>query len=253
LLTRENTTFLQDNDIVVFLDGRDSFCMRDIDRLGEDFANTGKDLFIAAEKNCWPFLYAHFSKTFLNLFNPKTQQAPWNWSFKENQICTALQIEAFLRHKEGPYPFPNSGGFIGRWRKMKDFLQLSWEVYKKMLKDNQREDQSAAALAFLLSNDNSIVLDTTANFIQCWDYRGAFDNYCTSNTTLVNKETGSFPYFHHHNADKSFLEPCMQYIGNISKESASDCFWISGDTGRKIYLKDVCQEQRKCCRFLGLR
>jgi len=76
-----------------------------------------------------------------------------------------LQIEAFLRHKEGPYPFPNSGGFIGRSRKMKEFLQLSWEVYKKILKDNQREDQSAAALAFLLSNDNSIVLDTKTHII----------------------------------------------------------------------------------------
>jgi len=76
-----------------------------------------------------------------------------------------LQIEAFLRHKEGPYPFPNSGGFIGRSRKMKEFLQLSWEVCKKMLKSDQKEDQTAAALAFLLSKENSIVLDTKTHVI----------------------------------------------------------------------------------------
>jgi len=34
-----------------------------------------------------------------------------------------------------------------------------------MLKDNQREDQSAAALAFLLSKENSIVLDTKTHII----------------------------------------------------------------------------------------
>jgi len=124
-------------------------------------------------------------------------------------------------------------------------------VYNEVLKNDQKDDQAAAALAFLLSNDSSIVLDTRAKFIQCSDYRESFDNYCTPITTLVNKKTGSFPYFHHHNGDKSFLEPCMRYVGNISKESASECFWISGDTGRKMYLKDVCREQRKCCRFLG--
>jgi len=238
----------------MFLDGRDVLVTRDIDQLGEDFTSTGKDLFIAAEKNCWPFSYDHFSKTLFNLFNPKTQQAPWNWSFEGNQICTALQIQAFLRNEEGPYPFPNSGGFIGRWRKLKEFLQLSWEVYKKMLKSNQKDDQATAALAFLLSKENSIVLDTRAHFIQCIDRLDAvFDNYCMPNTTLVNKVTGFFPYFHHYNgAGKSYLERCMQYIGNISKESSSECFWISGDTGRKMYLKDVCQEQRKCCRFLDL-
>ncbi|GJQ09329.1 hypothetical protein GpartN1_g1120.t1 [Galdieria partita] len=226
--------------------------MRDISELKEDFANTGKDLFLGAEKNCFPFVYGHYSGQSLNLFDPMTQDTPWNWSFKAKEICNALQLQSFIRSGPGPYPFPNSGGFIGRWRKVKEFVQLSWEVHKTVLKGKQQDDQASAAIAFLLSNDNVTALDTRAHFIQCTDrLDGVFDNYCMLNSTFVNRDTKSFPYFHHHNGGgKAHLEICMQYIGNISKMSASECFWVSGDTGRKFFLKDVCQEQRKCCRFL---
>ncbi|EME31181.1 hypothetical protein Gasu2_64370 [Galdieria sulphuraria] len=252
LIGTENNTLLEDNDIVVFLDGRDAFYMRETSGLRKDFANTDKDLFLGAEKNCWPFSYNPFSNISLNLYDPKTQERPWVWSFKAEKLCDTLKLESFKRSGEGPYAFPNGGGFIGRWKKVKEFVDLNWEVFYKVLKPEQRDDQASTSIAFLLSIDKSIVLDNKAHFIQCTDrLEGVFDNYCLSNSTYINRDTKTFPYFHHHNGGgKVYLETCMQFIENLGRRSASDCFWISGDTGKKIFLKDVCREQRKCCRFL---
>jgi len=135
-LVKEHLKSLPGNDIVLFMDGYDTFFADNLSTIRERFLGFNVDILFSAEETCWPLTDNDFF------------QSRW-------------------KDEGTPYKYLNSGLYIGRVEALLAFLELN-----EKMSDNG-DDQLFCQIRFLSRGDNkfpySITLDYEAYIFQNHD------------------------------------------------------------------------------------
>lgn len=165
-----------DDDIVLFTDAWDVVCIGDCKTLYEKFLTFNKDIVFGAEKECSP----------------------------------DRDKKDLYKNKDIPFPYLNSGFFIGKAGVIKKYLEHI---------DGEKDDQRFWTNVFL-KNEDTIGIDSYATMaLQTWDTDDK--NYQFQDNTFTYLETNTNPIFIHSNGwqkDKlNLFTPLIQNGGKKKK------------------------------------
>ena len=167
-----------DDDIVLFTDAWDVVCIGDCKTLYERFLTFNKDIVFGAEKECSP----------------------------------DRDKKDLYKNKNLPFPYLNSGFFIGKAGVMKKYLQHI---------NGEKDDQRFWTKVFL-DNEDTIGIDSHATMaLQTWDTDNK--NYQIQDNKFTYLETNTNPIFIHSNGylkDKlNLFTPLIQSGGKKKKRT----------------------------------
>lgn len=163
-----------DDDIILFVDGYDVVFCDDLPTIAERFLGFDCDILFAAEKECWP------SPDLAELF-PET---------------------------ENRYRFINSGLYIGRLSKIRQFLQGG------IL--DEEDDQNFIHTKYISGSGVNVLLDTEAYVFQC------DDDIMVSDKRLINLHTNTSPCVYHGNGGRDAKERFSKVVTQMSFAQQQD-------------------------------
>ena len=155
-LQKEFINQLPPTDLVFFTDGYDSLICDDEETIVNRFLEMKADVIFSGENSCWP-------------------NAEWADRFDETQ----------------PFPYLNSGGFIGRAGVLQDIISHYDE--------NVHDDDQAFYQEQFFKNKWDIIIDSTGYLFQTAD-----KDITTLDNQLYNPNTNSCPLIYHANGDNDF-------------------------------------------------
>jgi len=163
-LQKEFINQLPPTDLVFFTDGYDSLICDDEETIVNRFLEMKADVIFSGENSCWP-------------------NAEWANRFDETQ----------------PFPYLNSGGFIGRAGVLQDIISHYDE--------NVHDDDQAFYQEQFFKNEWDIIIDNTGYLFQTAD-----KDIATLDNQLYNPNTNSCPLIYHANGDNDFNYSTLQDV-----------------------------------------
>ncbi len=208
--------FLDEDQIIGFLDGYDIFAQQDESYIVNQVNAIGSKIIYSAEKNCWPFV-----------LDPNATE----------ELCPRYSPNEEIAGLYAPgkdVRWPNSGIMFCKAKSCQRFFEDSIHVKPKWY---EHDDQAIAQESCLLWGEDC-KLDLFSRLAQSMYW--SKDDVIEVDNHWVNNVTKTKPAFIHFNGDKSEFIP-MDRHGYL-KPGDLDGRWIHFENGTKSTLKDVCSE-----------
>ena len=155
-------TSKKDNDIILFIDGYDSYFLDSTKTIVEKFINLNCDILMSSEINCFP------DESLKSKYNSK---------------------------ETSPFKYVNSGGFIGYTQPLKQAISKLLDMQKASNSEYKYNDQYLWSLYCI---ENNIKLDYNCEIFQCL-HSTKLTYFNLEGVRYKNKITNSFPSILHAN------------------------------------------------------
>lgn len=182
------------NDIILFVDGYDSYFIDSIKIIVEKFINLNCDILMSSEINCFP------DKSLKDKYDKNSS----------------------------PFKYVNSGGFIGYTQPLKQAISKLLDIQKNSTSEYKNNDQYLWSIYCM---DNNIKLDYDCNIFQCL-HSTKPDYFELEGARYKNKITNSFPSILHANGNSEDILHGL--VKNIYKSQISNVSLYLEDDGPRF-------------------